>query len=184
MELSVREAAVLLGRSIRTVRDQAARGAIPAHKVGGDWKIRSEHLPLTDAQRSALQARAATVRDVVEQALPPREAATAGATRRTLADLDAFRALQAVHSEAQDGAVAAELEIALLALGEASHHWDRALKLAAVERARAAVGRAEVRLRLGGADGSHPVLSRLLSVAAPALAGYARWVGTLSGPRR
>ncbi|HMV68939.1 MAG TPA: helix-turn-helix domain-containing protein [Myxococcota bacterium] len=180
MEITAREAAVLLGRSIRTVRDQAARGALPARKDGRDWKIRIEHLPLTESQRAALQARAAMVRDVVDQALPPRDAATPGETRRTLADLDAFRSLKVLHDELSgQPAAATETEAALLALGEAVHHWDRDTKLAAVERARAAIGRAEVRLRLAGVDPATPAFARLLSQVAPALAGYGRWVSTL-----
>ena len=53
MELSITEAATLLGRSARTVRAQVARGELPGFKRGGQWVIRKEALPLSEAQRRA-----------------------------------------------------------------------------------------------------------------------------------
>ena len=54
MELTITEAATLLGRSPRTVRAQVARGELPGFKRGGQWVIRREALPLSEAQRAAL----------------------------------------------------------------------------------------------------------------------------------
>ena len=61
MELSIREAAALLGRSPRTLRAQVARGEIVGVRRGRGWVIQREHLPLTEGQRAALQARAQQV---------------------------------------------------------------------------------------------------------------------------
>ena len=58
MELTITEAATLLGRSPRTVRAQVARGELPGFKRGGQWVIRREALPLSEAQRAALQQKA------------------------------------------------------------------------------------------------------------------------------
>lgn len=183
MDLTVREAAVLLGRSVRTVRDQAARGALPARRSGRGWVIASDHLPLTEAQRRALQARAGMVRDVVDQALPSRDARSSGDARRSLADLDAFRALLELRADASTTAALPDLDAALLAIGEAAWHWDREAKATAAERARAALGRAEVRLRLAS-RAPPPALDALLHQVGPAVAGYARWIGGLPGRRR
>ncbi len=70
MNLTVREAAVLLGRSPRTVRAQVARGVLPGRKVGGRWRLKRETLPLTEAQRRQLRRKAEAVRRAVDQALP------------------------------------------------------------------------------------------------------------------
>ena len=91
MELSIREVAVLLGRSPRTVRAQASRGDLPGVKRNGRWRIERRNLPLTEDQRRALQAKADTIRDTVEAALPSRMARSAGQRTRSIADLEAFR---------------------------------------------------------------------------------------------
>lgn len=91
MEITVTEAAALLGRSVRTVRAQVARGELPGIKRGGQWFVNKAALPLTEPQRAAMQAKADTLRGALEQALPPRLARSGGSLRRGLADLDAFR---------------------------------------------------------------------------------------------
>ncbi len=91
MELTVREAAVLLARKPRTIRAQLARGELPGKKRDGVWRLESRTLPLTEAQRGVLQRKADRVRQVVEGALPSRMAASAGQRSRSIADLDAFR---------------------------------------------------------------------------------------------
>ncbi len=91
MELSVREAATLLGRPARTLRGQLKRGEIRGVMRDGAWRIPREHLPMTDAQRAALQGRADEARRAVEDALPSRLAVTAARTPKSLLDLDGFR---------------------------------------------------------------------------------------------
>ena len=76
MELSVREAATLMGRSPRTVRAQLARGELPGVKRGGRWRVQRRHLPLTEDQRRALQTKADGIRQLVDDALPGRTATT------------------------------------------------------------------------------------------------------------
>ncbi len=52
MDLSVREAALLTGRSPRTLRAQLARGEMPGVKRNGRWVLDRRNLPLTDDQRA------------------------------------------------------------------------------------------------------------------------------------
>ena len=99
MKLTVREAALLMGRKPRTVRAQLARGELPGRKRGGVWRLESRTLPLTEAQRAALQCKAERVRQVVDEALPSRMAAAAGQRSPSIADLDAFRRGQEVLTE-------------------------------------------------------------------------------------
>lgn len=96
----------------RAIRAQLARGDLPAVKRGGRWRIERRHLPLTEPQRKALQARADTVRQAVEEALPSRLARTPGQKSRSLADLDAFRhgARLLAELRADDGGALAERE--------------------------------------------------------------------------
>ena len=49
MDLTVREAATLLGCSSRSVRARLARGSLLGQKRGGYWKIPRDRLPLIDA---------------------------------------------------------------------------------------------------------------------------------------
>ena len=163
MELTITEAATLLGRSPRTVRAQVARGELPGFKRGGQWVIRREALPLSEAQRAALQQKAETLRGALEDALPPRLAQTAGQTRRGLADLDAFRLCDALHlavraAEADDSPgvpldrAARLLERAALSVAEASAQFDRDARRRALLRARAALGRVNGLLLLGAVN--------------------------------
>ncbi len=198
MELTVREVATLLGRSPRTVRAQLARGDIPAVKRGGCWSIPRRSLPLTEDQRSALQAKADAVRRAVDAALPSRVATTSGQRGRSVADLDAFRlgARLLADIRAADAPLLAlgtrqhveeELEQSLLALAEAVHLYHRTVKLAALDRCRAALGRVAGRLALATAPKSEPAiidwLVALESQVLPAVAGFARWADRLETRR-
>ena len=198
MELSITEAATLLGRSPRTVRAQVARGELPGFKRGGQWVIRKEALPLSEAQRAALQQKAETLRGALEDALPPRLAERAGQTRRGLADLDAFtrcaalsRSLQAARPEDAPGVPLDRarrlVERAALAVAEASAQFDRHARRRALLRARAALGRLNGLLLLGGADTAGLVLAWLTELEGavlPAVVGFARWADQPPSPSR
>lgn len=189
MELSITEAAALLGRSVRTVRAQVARGELPGVKRGGQWFIPKAALPLTEPQRAALQDRADSLRNTLEDALPARLAHTPS-QRRGLADLDAFRvgavllgALRAAPPGLPPGldlgAVCRALEQAVLDIAEAAAQYDREARRVALVRARAGLGRAQALLLLGaGLRPQEPVDSWLATLEGsllPAVAGFARW---------
>lgn len=195
MELTVREAATLLGRSPRTVRSQVARGELPGVKRDGRWRIERRDLPLTEPQRRGLQSRAEGLRQTLEAALPSRLARTLGRRSRSIADLDAFRLGAGVLGEVRGAQgltepsrarVAGRLERALLALAEAVEQFDREAKLAAVGRARGSLAQAVALLLLeAGMPPAEPVaawVAALEGEVIPAVAGFARWAEKL--PRR
>lgn len=198
MELSVREVAALTGASPRTVRARMARGELPAVKKNGRWRIDRRRLPLTEDQHRGLQAKAEEMRQALDAVLPPRLTATSGQRSRSLADLDAFRLgadlLAAIRAASPETFPAVEvtrlkrrLEMALLGLAEAVAHYDRQLKLDALNRSRASFAQA-LGLLLARAGVSPPDPARGWALALeteilPALAGFARWVDGL-GRRR
>ncbi len=199
MKLSVREAATLLGRSPRTVRAQLARGDLPGKKHNGQWRIERRHLPLTEAQRNALQNKADAIRRTVDEVLPSRMARTSGQRSRSIADLDSFRRGAEILTEirAADGDALREparertvalLDDALLALAEGIQLFDRELKLEALNRARASLARGAATLLLeGGIPPAEPVFSWVAAIEGeviPAVAGFARWADGLGRRRR
>lgn len=195
MLLSVAEAATVLGCSERAVRARLARGDLPGVKRQGRWHVRRADLPLDGQQRRALQERAEAVRAAVEAALPSRTATTRAQRAVSVADLEPFRAghtvLAAMRAHAVAGGpavpgagcAAAEVEAALLAIAEGHHQFAPAVKLEALTRARAALGRA-VGALLAAADGppESPALDWVVALEAevmPRLAGFIRWTEKL-----
>jgi len=147
MHLSLREAATILGRSQRTVRDWLVRGRIAGRKRDGRWVVERRDLPMTDEQRAVLQSRAERIRESVERALPSRAAARRGDRRRSIADLDTFRAalamLRELRAAGPDGArPARRVRAGLVALAEGVHAFDAGSKLRALRRARREFSRA------------------------------------------
>lgn len=184
MKLTVREAATILGRSARTLRGQITRGEVTAVKKGSRWLLDSAVLPMTEAQRRALQARADEVRAAVEGALPPRTARTRGQGGYSVSSLDALRAIQSLLADMRPhdggGAAAARrrLRAALLDLCDGAHQYDRQVKVPLLIRARAGASRALGHLLLE-ADGvpPEPMLGwvvRLEGDVLPGIAGLLR----------
>lgn len=198
MYLSARETATLLGRNLRTVRGQLARGELPGEKRNGCWVVKREKLPLTEEQRRGLQAKAGRVRKAVESALPPRLARSRGDRWRSLADLDAFRLAAELLAEVRsDTEVLAEaprqriallLESGLMEVAEAAYQYDRELKLTALNRARAELAHAGAALlletNLEPDDSAGHWLAMLETEVLPAVAGFARWTDGLGRTRR
>ncbi len=197
MELTVREAAVVLKRSPRTVRAQLARGELPGKKRRGRWRIDDRQLPLTEAQRGTLQRKADRVRRVVEDALPSRMAGSRGQRSRSIADLDAFRRgaevlaemrrdCQAIDAAARERA-AAMAEEGLLAFSEGVMLFDREHKLEALKRARSSLARCTAVLLLtAGIPPADPVFEWVKAIESeviPAVAGFARWADGRKGRR-
>ena len=184
MELTVREAATLMGRSARTVRAQLARGELKGTRRSGRWHVQAEHLPLTAEQQKALQNRADSVRQAVDAVLPSRTASYKGQRRRSLVDLDAFRhgaeVLAQLRADSASDEITSRLEAALLSVAEAHYQYTPRLKRLALEKARAGMATTVGLLLLSGAGAPdhphHAAMETLEASAIPALAGLARWV--------
>lgn len=195
MELSVKEAATIMGRSPRTVRAQLARGDLPGVKRDGRWWIERKNLPLTESQRQALQAKADDVRATVEKALPSRTARRSGDRSRSVADLDAFQLgaevlalLRAAEPAQLDEATrlraCESLEKSLLALAEAALHFERRAKREALDRCRSLLASTVGILLLTGQDDAVIGWARQLEDGmASAVAGFARWIDKLQRSR-
>lgn len=182
MDLTIREAAALLGRSPRAVRAQVARGELPGTRRGRAWILDSQKLPLTAEQHREFQPRAARVREMVDSALPSRAASTRDRKRHSAADLRPFQMGLAVLAEIRAStdpvirAVEPGLEIALLRLGEGAHAWPAHAKGRAFTAARRAFSRCAARLLLCP---DHEVARRLADKlendVLPTLSGLLRW---------
>lgn len=197
MKLSARETATLLNRNLRTVRGQLARGELPGVKKNGRWVVTRKDLPLTEAQRRSLQTKANRIRRTVEGVLPSRRARNHGDRSRSLADLDAFRLGAELLFEIRASGnvlplslrdkVQGVLEEGLLEIADAAFQYDREIKLAALNRARAALARVIATLLLTAGDPlKEPVegwVTALEEEVLPAVAGFARWTDGLEKAR-
>ena len=84
MQLSLSEAATVLGRNERQIRYMLKTGQLEGRKVGGRWVIESSALPLTDDQRRAMSDRIEVAKTAFERGLEPAtKAAETSATKRT-----------------------------------------------------------------------------------------------------
>jgi len=181
--ISPREAAQILGCSERTVRDRLKRGALRGFKQGHRWRIRRRDVERTPARRAAASAHDDAIRAAVERTLPSR-AASPAPRHGALDDVDVFRSARSLLADLGDEPSEARQAIVegLLAIGEAHAQFDRAVKLAAVNRARAAFGRAVAALLLtsGGVDDDTKArVERLEGDVLRRLGGFARWVDGL-----
>ncbi|MBU0755808.1 MAG: helix-turn-helix domain-containing protein, partial [Planctomycetes bacterium] len=71
MNLTLKEAATLLGRSPRQLRYMIRAGKITALKKDGYWRIESTDLPLTEEQRERLRVRMDEAKVIFDQAVEP-----------------------------------------------------------------------------------------------------------------
>ncbi len=95
MNLSLNDAAVVLGKSQRQIRYLIKTGRLNAVKESGRWRIDSESLPLSDSQRAAFGARLETAREAMTTALEPTAKAldAKGSKRRySVTNLTTFQA--------------------------------------------------------------------------------------------
>ncbi|MCA9541947.1 MAG: helix-turn-helix domain-containing protein [Myxococcales bacterium] len=189
MDLTLNEAATRLGCRVRTLRDRVRRGEQPAYKRGAQWMIRPADLPLTEAQRRALQGKVALLHAAVDAAIPEHLKARLGAA--ALNRLDVFAAGRALLAEltATDAEpqATAELRAALLDLAVGHHHFAASAKVEALDRARAGFSRAAALLWLAStepADDAARFAARIEADVLPRLGGLIRWAEALPEGRR
>ncbi|MBF0108654.1 MAG: hypothetical protein HQL76_05725 [Magnetococcales bacterium] len=73
MDLSLSEAAIVLGKTPRQIRYLIKSGTLKAKKEKGCWVIEEGSLPLSDSQRQTLARRATTAREAMAEATAPVE---------------------------------------------------------------------------------------------------------------
>lgn len=188
VEITIQQAAPLLGRSVRAVRARIARGDLAARKVDGEWRIPLDQIPLTAEQRADMQHRAELARQAVEAALPSRAADTRDRRRRSVADLTPFAngrvLLEQVTASSLDESIkeplARLLHGALLTLGEAAYEFDSRLRAHRFRRARRQLSRIAAMLLLIGPQALVPTTAQewrraIENEILPPLGGLLRW---------
>lgn len=160
MDLSLPEAATVLGKSERQVRYLVKTGRLAARKEGGRWRIASADLPLTDAQRQALASRLQVARQAFEDGLQAASKATGETENKrhySVKDLAAFaagadilRQLRAELSEADPAR--RQLSAALELLSRGCHCFHPTDKARRFTEAREAAASAVAELLLAGAE--------------------------------
>jgi excisionase family DNA binding protein len=179
MDLSLEQAAQILGKTRRQLVYMIEQGKLAAKKSGGRWVIERAALAADEnaAQRTAQQQ--ARFKAVVEEALIP------GQPRRySLRDLKAVQiAAPVYHLLAGSGSglekAAAHMRLCLDQLALGCHRYDRGEKTAAYRSARDAASLAAVELMLCATAGNSPIplesiLEKIEQELMPALAGLLR----------
>jgi len=189
MDLTIREAAALVGRSPRAIRQWIASGRLEARRSGRAWVVRVEHLPLTDAQRARVTARAETARSIVDGCMPSRAATTHARRRRSVLDLDAFRAARgavealakeasAVHAARDLRRAVALASRAVLFLAQGVHEFDPLRKAARLNAARCRFASSVALVHAADSAPTTMVLRALESIeqeVMPLIGGLLRW---------
>lgn len=160
MDLTLTQAAAMLGKTPRQVRYLIKTGRLAARKDGAHWLVGADDLPLSDGQRRAAASRIDAVRRAADDALAPVEAAAekAGRKRFSVRDLRAWRTgapvYQAVRTALGDAAPAvAHLRRSLDLLGQGCHAFRPEEKSARYAAAREEAASAAVALLLSATDG-------------------------------
>jgi len=140
MDLTLDQAAALLGKTARQVRYMIQQGRLPARKSGKRWLIADADLPRSAGQVAAASRREGALDAAVDDAL----AATPHLRRRfSICDLRAFKIGRPLYASACErlGAehpASRALRLALEQLGRGCHRFIHADKAAAYRDAREA----------------------------------------------
>lgn len=175
MELSLTQAAQLLGKTRRQVEYLIQTGKLTAHKAGGRWRIAEADLPLSPGQREARARRGHGLRDAVDEVLER----TAPRARYSMRDLKAFQEARALWvacmTEIEPTHPArGYLRTALEQLALGCHRYDRKDKAAAYNQARDAASLAACALLVDGPDSAQSLVQGIENTLIPAIAGLMR----------
>lgn len=180
MELSLAEAARLLGKSERQVRYLIKSGAFPAQKVDGRWRIQRQDLPLSEGQQRAAERKAERAVEVALEVLRPGAGSAEGGPRRySVVELRAYREgaplyRDLVGTAGADHPAAQFLREALMLLACGCHEYQGREKAGFYSRAREQASRAVMALLLDGAEACRELVARFESGMLPALGGLIR----------
>jgi hypothetical protein len=164
MELSLTEAAHLLGKTERQIRYLLRNGSLRGRKDGPRWLVDRDSLPLTEAQRAQLQQRVQAAETAFQRAVAPAKKATDERRPFSVSDLDAFRIgieLLAILRQQQRHPAAELLATCLGEVGCGCHAFESRTKQRHFTAARDAAARAVVALWIGGSgtDGPAPAVA-------------------------
>lgn len=177
MKLTIEEAAVRLGKTVRQVRYAIQQNTIRARKVGGRWVIEDENLPEDAPTQKARQRKQRQLKAAVEDVLElPNEPTRTGYSVR---DLKAFQIAHPLHERARrtlgpEHPAVRELHqvITLLTLG--CHRFERPQKAAAYVQARDAASRAMSELLVDEEHDTETLVMAIENDLMKALAGLLR----------
>ena len=162
-QLSLSEVATVLGKSERQVRYMIKTERLKAKKVGGRWMVESSDLPLSKAQREALDRRVETARAAFEKGIAPsRRAAEQGKKRYySVKDLDAFTIGLELYRETckalgAEGSATSHLLLCLQELTIGCHVFHPADKAAHFASSRKEATTALVHLLIADGEGEPP----------------------------
>lgn len=176
MDLSLAEAARLLGRSERQVRYLIKTGDLEAQKKAGHWRIRREDLPVSERQEAAAQHKAERAARLAMEVLQPREEQQGSARRYSVRDLRAYQEGAPLYRElagaaGPDHPAAALLREALMLLACGCHEFQAREKAAFYSRAREQASRAVMALLLEDTEASRGLIDRFEVMLLPAIGG-------------
>ncbi len=159
-ELTLREAAVALGRSERQVRYMIQQGSLKATKRGLQWVVASEELPLTEVQRREVRERIDRATEAMGRGLEGAKKVGAKDENRKPYSVTALRVF--LTAEELHGLIAREVgadsdatravHSILVALAQGCHAFHPREKGDHFSRARDLAAACFVDLRLGGAS--------------------------------
>lgn len=186
MQVSLREAATLLRRPVRTLRGQIARGEIRATKVQGRWQVDVADLPMTEDRQQRFEDRVQHIEAAVDAAIPAQLRTARQKPHRSVVDLIPFReGLQVLPEldklEPQTSSRSrALLDRALLDLAEAAQDISYEQRALTLRRARASFGRLVGLLHMVATTNetnnvAPELITRLETTILPSLGGLLRW---------
>lgn len=175
MDLSLTEAARLLGKSERQTRYLVRGGKIPARKTeNGRWLIRREDLPLSAGQERAERQKSERAARLAEEILRPGDTPTE--KTYSVRELRAYREgapllRRVVSTCGAEHPSAGLLREALMLLACGYHEFDGAAKAQHYGDARRQASRAAMALLLEDEEAHGELATELENVLMPALGG-------------
>lgn len=176
MDLTLDQAAALLGKTARQIHYMIHQGKLAARKDGKRWLIADADLPRSPGQAAAAARRELALDAAVDEAL----ATTPHLRRRfSICDLRAFKVGQPLYAAAcqrlgAEHPASRALRLALEHLGRGCHRFAHADKAAAYRDAREAASLAAVELALATSEPTRRLLADVEQELMPALIGLIR----------
>ena len=177
MTLTLDEAAVRLGKSVRQIRYMIKTGSLTARKVTGRWVVEADALPLSGGQQRARERKERELRAAVEEGLELAKAPRQ--PRYSVRDLKAFQiALPLFHKASEnlgaEHSATRALRQVIEHLTRGCHRYDYGEKANAYRDARDAASLAVCELVLVSDDHAEPLVKTIEQELMAAFAGLLR----------